>query len=113
MTKKQNQKRSPISAAILEMAADQHRIGVMDDLSYRKITVRLLDKESLGMTQPISGPEIRALRENAHLSQAAFACYLNLTPGYISQLERGTKQPKGPALTLLNVIRRKGLEALL
>jgi len=29
-----------------------------------------------------------------------------------SKLERGTKQPKGPALALLNVIRRKGLEAI-
>jgi len=53
------------------------------------------------------------MRESANLSQAAFARYLNLTPGYISQLERGTKQPKGPALALLNVIRRKGFEAIL
>ena len=28
-----------------------------------------------------------------------------LTAGYISQLERGTKQAKGPALAILNVIR--------
>jgi len=53
--------------------------------------------------------EIRSLRERAKLSQAAFARYLNLTSGYVSQLERGAKQPKGPALALLNVIRRKGL----
>jgi putative transcriptional regulator len=53
------------------------------------------------------------MRVSANLSQAAFARYLNLTTGYISQLERGTKQPKGPALALLNVIRRKGLEAIL
>ena len=52
-------------------------------------------------------------RERANLSQAVFARYLNLTVGYVSQLERGTKQPKGPALALLNVIRRKGLEAIL
>jgi putative transcriptional regulator len=53
------------------------------------------------------------LRERTNLSQAAFARYLNLTPGYVSQLERGVKQPKGPALALLNVIRRKGLEVVL
>jgi len=58
----------------------------------------------------ISGEEIRTLREREHLSQAAFARYLNLTAGYVSQLERGTKQPKGPALALLNVIRRRGLK---
>jgi putative transcriptional regulator len=33
--------------------------------------------------------------------------------GYISQLERGIKQPKGPALALLNVIKRKGFETIL
>jgi putative transcriptional regulator len=32
---------------------------------------------------------------------------------YIPQLERIAKQPKGPALALLNVIRRKGVEAIL
>jgi putative transcriptional regulator len=44
---------------------------------------------------------------------AASARYLNLRPGYVSQLEQRTKQPKGPALALLNVIRRKGFEAML
>ena len=35
------------------------------------------------------------------------ASMLNLTPGYVSQLERGTKEPKGPSLALLNIIRSK------
>ena len=104
---------SRLSEAILEMAGDQHRIGVMDDATFHKITVRHLGKRALGTSEPISGEEIRALREAANLSQAAFARYLNLTVGYISQLERGVKQPKGPALTLFNVIRRKGVEVIL
>jgi len=95
------------------MAEDQHRIGVMDDATYRKITIRHLGTESLVTAEPISGDEIRTLRERANLSQAAFARYLNLTAGYVSQLERGVKQPKGPALILFNVIRRKGFEAIL
>jgi putative transcriptional regulator len=90
-----------------------HRVGIMDDATYRQITVRHLGSEPPPTAQPISGEEIRALRERAHLSQAALARYLNLTPGYISQLERGAKQPKGPALALLNIIRRKGLEVIL
>ena len=103
---------SRLSEAILEMAGDQHRLGVMDDAAYRKITVRHLGPQALSTAEPISGEEIRTLREQAHLSQAAFARYLNLTVGYVSQLERGVKQPKGPALTLLNVLRRKGLEVM-
>lgn len=111
MTKKKTPSR--LGEAILEMAEDQHRIGVMDDATYRKITIRHLGPQTLSTAEPISGEEIRTLRERAHLSQAAFARYLNLTVGYVSQLERGVKQPKGPALTLLNVIRRKGLEVIL
>jgi putative transcriptional regulator len=51
-------------------------------------------------------------RERAKTSQAVFARHLNLTVGYVSQLERGAKRPTGAALALLNVIKRKGIEAL-
>jgi len=44
---------------------------------------------------------------------AVFAHYLNVTVGYISQLERGAKHPTGATLALLNVIRHKGIEAIL
>jgi len=53
------------------------------------------------------------MRERAHLSQAVFARCLKLTTGYVSQLERGAKRPTGPTLVLLDVIRRKGIEAIL
>jgi putative transcriptional regulator len=85
----------------------------MDDDAYRKITIRHLGPQAPPTAKPISARQIRSLRERTNLSQAAFARYLNLTPGYVSQLERGVKQPKGPALALLNVIRRKGLEVVL
>jgi putative transcriptional regulator len=104
---------SPITEALLETAEGLHRVGIMDDAAYEKITLRHLGPKSLSVAQPISGEEIRTLREKANLSQAAFARFLNLTTGYVSQLERGVKKPSGPALTLLNVIRRKGLEAIL
>jgi putative transcriptional regulator len=47
------------------------------------------------------------------MSQAAFARSLNLKVGYLSQLVRRAKQPKGPALALLNVIWCKGFEVIL
>ncbi|MGB7983942.1 MAG: helix-turn-helix domain-containing protein [Terracidiphilus sp.] len=106
-------KLSNLSEALLEMAGDQLHSGLMDKATYEQITVRLLGPEPLPTAQPIQGNEIRRMRVSAKLSQAAFARYLNLTTGYISQLERGTRQPKGPALALLNVIRRKGLEVIL
>lgn len=89
------------------------RVGLLDDAAHGKITLRHVGTRPLGTAEPISGAEFRRLREEAKLSQAVFARYLNLTVGYVSQLERGTKQPKGPALALLNILRRKGVEVIL
>lgn len=104
---------SRLTKALLETADDMRRAGVIDALTHAKVTLRHLGNTADVVTEPISGPEIRKLREDAHLSQAVFARYLNLTVGYVSQLERGARRPSGPALVLLNVIRRKGIEAIL
>jgi putative transcriptional regulator len=104
---------SRLTKALLETADDMRRAGVMDAMTHAKITLRHLGDKADVLAEPISGDDIRALREHAHLSQAVFARYLNLTVGYVSQLERGAKRPSGPALVLLNVIRRKGIEAIL
>jgi putative transcriptional regulator len=104
---------SRLTKALLETADDMRRAGIMDDMAHAKITLRHLGDKADGIAEPITGEEIRTLREEAHLSQAVFARYLNLTVGYVSQLERGAKRPSGPALVLLNVIRRKGIAAIL
>jgi putative transcriptional regulator len=111
MTKKTEPSR--LTQAPLETADDMQRARVLDAATHGKMTLRHLGDQVAAITQPMTGEEIRSLRERAHLCQAAFARYLNLTVGYVSQLERGTKQPKGPALVLLNVIRRKGIESIL
>jgi putative transcriptional regulator len=104
---------SRLTKALLETADDMRRAGIMDEMTHAKITLRHLGDKANAVTEPISGEDIRKLREEAHMSQAVFARYLNLTVGYVSQLERGAKRPTGPALVLLNVIRRKGIEAIL
>ena len=103
-----------LTAELLETAEGMHRIGVMDDATYEKITLRHLGESAKVPTAaPITAEDIRSLRERAHMSQAVFARYLNVTVGYVSQLERGAKRPTGAALALLNVIKRKGIEAIL
>lgn len=106
-------KTSRIVEAILETAEGMHRIGMLSDEEYKQITVRHLGEKPLPIAKPIGAKEIKRIRQRAKMSQAAFARHLSLTPGYISQLERGTKEPKGPALVLLNVIRRNGIEVVL
>lgn len=108
MTKKS----SRLTKALLETAKDMFKGNVLDEKSYKKITMRHLGKENIPKIDPMTSEEIRSLREKAHLSQAAFANCLNLTVGYLSQLERGIKHPKGPTLVLLNIIRRKGFDVI-
>jgi putative transcriptional regulator len=104
---------SPLAKALLETAGDMRKAGLMDNATHEKITLRHLGASGAPKATPITGPQIRAMRERAQLSQAVFARYLNLTVGYVSQLERGAKRPTGAALALLNVIKRKGIEAIL
>jgi putative transcriptional regulator len=85
----------------------------MDQEAYERITLRLIPESERPIKIPIpSAEDIRAMRAKANLSQAVFARRLNLTAGYISQLERGVKTPKGPALVLLNLIRKRGIDAI-
>ncbi len=109
---KENKKVSRLAMAMLETAKDMRKAGVLDESSYGKITMRHLGVEDKNVAEALTGDQIRAMREKAHISQAVFASYLNLTPGYVSQLERGVKRPTGAALALLKVIHRKGMEII-
>ena len=57
--------------------------------------------------------KIKALREKAHVSQAVFAAVLNTSLSTVQKWEVGDKKPSGPSLKLLNLIERKGLEAII
>ncbi len=108
-----NRKSGRLAQAMLETAKDMRQAGLLDEAAYTKITMRHLGVKEKAEVEPLTGEDIRAMREQAHMSQAVFAHHLNVTVGYVSQLERGAKRPTGPALVLLNVIHRKGIEAIL
>ena len=105
-------KPSRLAKALLETAADMRKADLLDQATYDKITMRHLGPH-MPKVASITAGQIRAMRERENMSQAVFARYLNLTVGYISQLERGAKRPTGAALALLNVIKRKGIEGIL
>ncbi len=52
-----------VTGAILEMANDLHGVGIMDEPTHGKITLRHLVKGALDTAEPISGEEIRVPRE--------------------------------------------------
>src|SRR6266704_443495 len=99
--------RSRLSAAIHETAAGLHRIGLMD-----KATMREFDASCLTAVEPLTVKEIVAIRKRAGVSQGVFAHYLNVQPKLVSEWERGEKQPSGPSLKLLSIVKTKGLDAI-
>ena len=107
-----NKKMSPLNEAILEMVEDLRGGAIKKDTA-TKITLRILGASKNVKPSVLPPDEIRAIREASNMSQAVFAKVLNVTTGYVSQLERGAKRPTGPALALLNVIKRKGIQAIL
>ena len=106
-------KPSRLATALLDTAEGMRRAGLLDKAAHDKITLRHLGPDNTLKIAKISGAQIRKLRERANMSQAVFARCLNVTVGYVSQLERGAKRPTGAALALLNVIQRKGIEVVL
>jgi putative transcriptional regulator len=70
------------------------------------------DVDCLLPVRQLSASEIAKIRRREKVSQAVFARYLNVTTGLVSQWERGVKHPSGPALKLLAIISRKGLDAV-
>lgn len=62
---------------------------------------------------PLSARQIKSLRENLHVSQPVFAALLNTSTSTVQKWEVGEKKPGGPSLKLLNLVERKGIEAVL
>ncbi|WOF43279.1 DNA-binding transcriptional regulator [Sphingopyxis indica] len=100
--------RSDAAASIHEMAEGFYESGLID-----KRTMREFDESCLIPAAPLPPEEIRAIREAEHVSQPVFARYLNVSKNLVSDWERGTKRPGGPALRLLSIVKRKGLNAII
>jgi putative transcriptional regulator len=81
-----------LTRELLETAKGMHASGIMNDAAYEKITLRHLKRaETAPAAAPLTGDDIRAIRERARMSRAVFAQYLNLTVGYVSQLARSAR----------------------
>ena len=104
MTKKY---RSDAFAAIHETMEALHDIEAVG-----KQTMREFDAACLTPVEVLSPEDIRLLRLREHISQPVFARYLNVSRNLVSDWERGIKKPGGPALRLLTVIQKKGLQAI-
>jgi putative transcriptional regulator len=100
--------KSGILDAVHETAADLHRLGFIDKRKMQKY-----DALCLAPIPDYDSQKIRALRESLKLSQAVLAAVLNTSLSTVRQWEIGEKHPSGPSLKLLDLLERKGLEAVL
>lgn len=101
-------KTSRLLDAVHETARDLHVGGFID-----KRRMREYDSLCLAPVPPYSSKKIRALRSRYRLSQAVLASVLNMSLSTVRQWEIGKKHPSGPSLKLLDLLDRKGLEALI
>jgi len=96
-----------IMKAVHETAKGLHRAGVMDGM-----TLRDFDALCLPPVKTYNAAQIKRIRLRNKASQAVFAAYLNTSLSTVQKWEQGQKKPNGPSLRLLNLVDKKGLEAL-
>ncbi len=90
-----------------EMAKDLHEVGVMD-----AITMRMMDELCLPKKRTFSAADVRRIRSRTRMSQPVFAIMVGVGSSTVAQWEQGNKKPSGASARLLDVIDRKGIEAI-
>lgn len=91
-----------------DMAKDLHEVGAMND-----ITIRVMDHICVPEKPSFTPDRIRRIRAKARMSQNVFAQLLNVRATTVAQWGQGKRSPSGSAARLLDVIDRKGVEAIL
>ena len=96
-----------ISEAVYETAKGLYASGAID-----RTTMREFDALCLPEVPSYTARQVKSIRAQCKCSQAVFAKYMNVSASSLRQWEIGTKRPAALACKLLNVIERKGLDAL-
>ena len=109
----QRNKTNRLTQELKEMGEALYRHGALSDDEFAKITMRHLDLDKIDRDGPPRPEEIVAIREAARMSQAVFARLLDVSTGTLSKWERGQIKPRGPAGRLLQIIKNKGVAAIL
>lgn len=100
--------RKSIAESITSTVNDLNRSGVVDD-----ITLKNIQKLCLPEIKDYTPAKIISIRKRFKLSQAALASVFNISPSTVQKWEQGNKKPAGASRKLLDIMERKGLEALL
>ncbi|TVP11813.1 helix-turn-helix domain-containing protein [Shewanella sp. KCT] len=99
---------SRLLQSIHSTAKGLHEAGVM-----KPATLREFDELCLPEIKPLSPQEIKRIRRANNVSQPVFAMCLNVSVSSVQKWEQGTRHPEGPALKLLNLVKKQGVELLM
>ena len=100
--------RKSIADSITTTVKDLNKSGLLDD-----ITMKNIEKLCLPEIEEYGPERIVSIRKKLKLSQAALASIFNISPSTIRKWEQGDKKPAGASRKLLDIIERKGIEALI
>jgi len=100
--------KSRIMEAVHDGARDLHHLEFIDKRKMQKYDALCLES-----VQDYDAEKVKVLRERLHLSQAVLASVLNTSTSTVRKWEVGDKRPSGPSQKLLDILERKGLEAVL
>ena len=100
--------RQSIVESITGTIKDLNKSGLVDE-----ITMKNIENLCLPEIKEYSPEKITSIRKQLKLSQAALASIFNISPSTVQKWEQGNKKPAGASRKLLDIIERKGLEALI
>ncbi len=100
--------RKSIAESITSTVKDLNKSGLVDT-----ITMKNIENLCLPNIQEYTPEKIVSIRKKFRLSQAALASIFNISPSTVQKWEQGNKKPTGASRKLLDIIERKGIEALI
>ena len=100
--------RKSIATSITNTVNDLHKSGLVDD-----ITMKNIENLCIPEVQEYTPEKIISIRKKFRLSQAALASLFNISPSTIQKWEQGYKKPAGASRKLLDIMERKGINALI
>jgi putative transcriptional regulator len=100
--------RKSISDSITNTIKDLNKSGLVD-----KVTMKNIENLCLPEIKEYSPAQIISIRKKFKLSQAALASIFNVSSSTVQKWEQGSKKPTGASRKLLDIIERKGLDALI
>ncbi|OFC69897.1 helix-turn-helix domain-containing protein [Alteromonas confluentis] len=98
---------SEILKSVHKTAKGLRKSGVIE-----KTTMRKFDALCLTSVQAFTPEQVRNLRLKYNLSQPVFAQYFNVSDKLVKKWEQGDSTPRGPALKMLSIAEKKGLEVI-